>query len=204
MPWCGRSWLKYVVYSLTTCSKCLPSWMRIWSRHSLRKLLINLSQIPFAWGVRNGVFNSLMPALTAKKCVAYFLSRSRIKYFGPFPHGVASRSCCAVHSSVGYFVTPVYIIRRVFSSITTNICHCRNSQSFTTVKSHAQIPRLDSSRKSLKFGLKNTIFSLSACISGRCVYSLLSPVLAILLGSAPLPIIDSLSPSSLSARSFQQ
>ncbi len=33
-------------------------------------------------------------------------------------HGVASRNCCAVHSSVGYFVTPVCTILRVFNSIT--------------------------------------------------------------------------------------
>jgi hypothetical protein len=55
--------------------------------HSLRKLPMNLSQIPFACGVRYGDFNSIMPvaSATAEKCVAYFLSRSRIRYFGPFP-----------------------------------------------------------------------------------------------------------------------
>jgi hypothetical protein len=99
---------------------------------------MNLSQTPFASGVRYGVSTSLTLPATAVKCVAYFLSRSRIKYFGPFPHGVTSRSYCAVHLSVGYFVTPVCIIRRVFSSITTKIYHLRNSQSFTTVKSHTQ------------------------------------------------------------------
>ena len=72
---------------------------------------MNLSQIPLACGVRYGVSNSLMPVLTttAESRLAYLLSRSRIKYFGPSPQGVASRSCCAVHSSVGYFVTPVCI-----------------------------------------------------------------------------------------------
>src|SRR5258706_12100155 len=113
----------------------------MWSMHSRRRLPMNLSQFPFAWGVRYGVFISLMPVLTAtvEKCVAYWLSRSRIRYFGPFPHGVASLNCCAVHSSVGYFVTPVCTIRRVFSSITTKIYHVRNNQSFTTVKSQDQV-----------------------------------------------------------------
>ena len=139
IPWWGRSWLKYAVYSLTTRSKCLPSWISIWSMHSRRRLPMNLSQTPFAWGVRYGVFTSLILPATAEKCVAYYLSRSRIRYFGPFPHGVASRNCCAVHSSVGYFVTPVCIIRRVFNSNTTKIYHCRNNQSFTTVKSQDQL-----------------------------------------------------------------
>src|SRR5258706_7766740 len=113
----------------------------MWSMHSLRRQPMNLSQFPFAWAVRYGVFNSLMPVLTAtaEKHVAYFLSRSRIRYFGILPHGVASLNCCAVHSSVGYFVTPVCTIRRVFSSITTKIYHCRNNQSCTTVKSQAQV-----------------------------------------------------------------
>src|SRR4030095_5692552 len=58
-------------------------------RHSLRRLPINLSRIPFAWGVRYGVFTSFMPEpnATAEKRVAYFLSRSRIRYFGPLPTG---------------------------------------------------------------------------------------------------------------------
>src|SRR6266516_7705185 len=107
--------------------------------HSLRRLPINLSQIPFALGVRYGVFNSLMLAATAEKCLAYLRSRSQIRYFGPFPQGVASRNCCAVYSSVGYFVMFVCTIRRVFNSSTTKIYHCRNNQSCTTVKSHAQI-----------------------------------------------------------------
>src|SRR6266540_2114630 len=115
--------------------------------HSLRRLPINLSQIPFAWGVRYGVFTSFMPEpnATAEKRVAYFLSRSRIRYFGPLSRGVASRNCCAVHSSVGYFVIPVCTNLRVFNSTIclanrTNTYHCRNNQSFTTVKSHAQMP----------------------------------------------------------------
>ena len=53
-------------------------------------------------------------------------------------------------------------------------------------------------------GSMNVPACLSACIFGRFVYSLLSPALAILHGSAPLPIIDSLSPSFRSARSFRQ
>ena len=121
--------------------------------HSLRRLPINLSQIPFAWGVRYGVFTSFMPEpnATTEKRVAYFLSRSRIRYFGPLPNGVASRNCYAVHSSVGYFVIPVRTILRVFNSITTNTYHCRNNQSFTTVKSP-------------KSGLNQVLSSLSACI----------------------------------------
>src|SRR6266508_6144808 len=110
--------------------------------HSLRRLPINLSQIPFAWGVRYGVFTSFMPEpnATAEKRVAYFLSRSRIRYFGPLPHGVSSHNCCAIQSSVGYFVIPVCTILRVFNFITTNTYNCRNNQSFTAVKSRAQMP----------------------------------------------------------------
>ncbi len=91
IPWCGRSWLKYAVYCLTTCRKCWSSWSRIWSRHSRRRLPINLSQPPFACGVRYSVSNSWMLAPTAEKCLLYLPSRSRIRYLGPFPHGVASR-----------------------------------------------------------------------------------------------------------------
>src|SRR6266478_2291401 len=102
---------------------------------------MNLSHIPLARGVRYGVFNSWVPepVATAEKCLAYLLSRSRIKYFGLCPQGVAFRSCCAVHSSVGNWVTPICALRRVFSSSTTKIYHDRNSQSFATIKSQAQI-----------------------------------------------------------------
>src|SRR5271157_186669 len=66
---------------------------------------------------------------TSEKRVAYLLSRSRIKYFGPLCHAVASRSCWAVHSSVGCFVTRAWMTFLVFSSITINTYHCRNNQS---------------------------------------------------------------------------
>ncbi len=40
------------VYSLTTRCKCLPSRIRVLSRHSLRRLPINRSQMPLARGAR--------------------------------------------------------------------------------------------------------------------------------------------------------
>src|SRR6266700_418569 len=40
------------------------------------------------------------------------LSLSRMRYFGVCPYGVASRSCCAVHASVGERVTPTWITLR--------------------------------------------------------------------------------------------
>lgn len=157
---------------------------------------MNLSQYPFACGVRKGVFNSLMPELiaTAEKCMAYFLSRSRIRYFGPLPHGVASLNCYAVHSSVGCFVTLVWTIRRVFNSITTNTYHCRNNQSVTIVKSHAQTPLAWFFKKVAQVWLDKCSF-LSFGISGWFVYSLPSPTSTIHRVFSRLPITDSLSPS---------
>ena len=66
--------------------------------------LINLLQIPLACGVKYSVLSSLMSELTAtvEKCVAYFLSRSQIRYFSTLPHGVASLNCYAVHSLIGH------------------------------------------------------------------------------------------------------
>ena len=116
IPWCGRSWLKYDnVYSVVTRSKCLSSWIRIWSRHSLRIVPMNLSQIPFAWGVRYGVFNSLMPAATAEKCVAYFLSRSRIRYFGPFPTALLPVAAAPSMHRLGILSLP-YALSAAFSA----------------------------------------------------------------------------------------
>jgi hypothetical protein len=46
--------------------------------HFLRRLPMNFSQIPFACGVRYGVFSPLI-------CVAYLLPQSHIRYFESFP-----------------------------------------------------------------------------------------------------------------------
>ena len=51
----------------------------------------------------------------------YLLSRSRMRYLGASPQGVASRNCWAVQSSVGERVTAVCTIRRVISSMTTKM-----------------------------------------------------------------------------------
>ena len=115
--------------------------MSVWSRHSLRRLPMNLSHNPLARGARYGVLSSLIlePAATAEKYEPYLLSRSWRRYFGPSPQGVASRSCWAVHSSVGEVVTATWTIRRVLSTIKTKIYHVRNNQSLTTVKLQAYI-----------------------------------------------------------------
>jgi hypothetical protein len=62
-----------------------------------QRIVLN-SQIALARGARTGIFNALMPVLwaTFANNRLYLLSRSRMRYFGPFPHGVASHSCCAV------------------------------------------------------------------------------------------------------------
>jgi hypothetical protein len=67
---------------------------------------MNRSQTALARGAWIGVCSSSMLVLlaTAEKRLPYFLSRSRIRYLGSFPHGVASLSCCAAQASVGFLV----------------------------------------------------------------------------------------------------
>ena len=67
------------------------------------------------------------------------LSLSRMRYFGVCPYGVASRSCCAVHASVGDRVTPTWITLRDLSSIMKNTKSDRKKRSVTCKKSQAQI-----------------------------------------------------------------
>src|SRR5436309_6870262 len=67
------------------------------------------------------------------------LSLSRIRYFGPCPYGVASRSCCATQASVGERVTPTWITRLDFSSTMKNAKSGRKKRSVTCKKSQAQI-----------------------------------------------------------------
>jgi hypothetical protein len=88
-----------------------------------------------------GVSHSLMVALlaTAENKPPYFLSRSRIKYLGALPHGVASLSCWAVQASVGFLVTAAWTIRRVFNSMMMKMYSDQNNRSWTTVKSQAQM-----------------------------------------------------------------
>jgi len=162
------------VYLLTTCRKYLSSWIKIWSRHSRCRLPVNLSQIPLACGVQYGVFNSLIPEpiATAKKCVAYFLSRSRIRYFGLFPHGVASRNCCAVHHPLGILLL-LYILFVAFSTPSQQRYTIAETTSRLLLKSRMPIYyRPDSSRRLPGFGSTNVPSCHSACISGWFVYSL--------------------------------
>jgi len=173
--------------------------------HSLLRLPINLSQIPFAWGVRYGVLSSFIPELTAtaENCVAYLLSRSRIRYFGPFPRvSLPVTAAPSIHRldislhpcgrSSAFFV-PSPQIHTIAGTTSRLLPENRRTRCF----------QLDSSRMSPSCGSLNVPACLSPCISGWFIYSLLCPVLAILLGSVPLPITDSLSPSLESKRSFQ-
>src|SRR6267154_4810338 len=66
------------------------------------------------------------------------LSLSRIKYFGACPYGVASRSCCATHGSVGDLVTPTWMTFRDLSSMMKNAKSGRKKRSVTCKKSQAQ------------------------------------------------------------------
>src|SRR6266487_3144983 len=57
----------------------------------------------------------LLVLATRAKHDPNLLSLSRIRYFGVWPKGVASRRCWATQASVGDRVTPTWITRRVLS-----------------------------------------------------------------------------------------
>ncbi len=59
----------------------------------------------------------LLVCATRAKPTPNLPSLSRMRYFGPTPKAVASRSCCAVQASVGDRVTPTWITLRECSSI---------------------------------------------------------------------------------------
>src|SRR5215469_3731957 len=88
-----------------------------------------------------GVLSSLMPLVlaTRSKQVPYLLSLSRIRYFGACPYGVASRSCCATHASVGDLVTPTWMTFRDCNSMRKKAKSGRKNRSVTWRKSQAQI-----------------------------------------------------------------
>lgn len=139
-------------------------------------------------------FQLLDACCHCRKVCGIFLSRSRIKYFGPFP-------------TASLLVIVVPSIRRLeFRNA------CMYDPSCFQFHHHEDMPLteqpviyyrkvacpgvsgLDSSRMSPKFGLKNVTFPLSVCISGYSVYSLLSPTSTILRVSVLLPTSDSLPP----------
>src|SRR5215470_6890341 len=78
-------------------------------------------------------------AATRAKQDPNLLSRSRMRYFGPCPKGVASRSCCAVQASVGERVTPTWMTLREDISIMKKAKSERKKRSVTCKKSHAQM-----------------------------------------------------------------
>jgi len=78
-------------------------------------------------------------AATRAKQVPNLSSRSRIRYFGDRPKGVASRSCCAVHASVGDRVTPTWMTLREWRSMMKKANSERKKRSVTCKKSQAQI-----------------------------------------------------------------
>ena len=63
-----------------------------------------------------------------------FLSRSRMRYFGPCSKGVAYRSCCAVQASVGERVTPTWMTLRECRSRTKKANSERKKRSVTCKK----------------------------------------------------------------------
>src|SRR5215467_11634182 len=107
--------------------------MKRWSTHSCRTLLKNRSQMALARGAWYGVLRILMPLVLAirAKNDPNLLSLSRIRYLGVSPYGVASRSCCATHASVGDLVTPTWMTFRDLSSMTKKAKSGRKNRSVT-------------------------------------------------------------------------
>jgi len=70
-----------------------------------------------------------------------FLSLSLMRYAGVCPYGVASRSCCATHRSVGERVTFTWITFRDFNSMMKKAKSGRKKRSVTCKKSQAPHPR---------------------------------------------------------------
>src|SRR5260221_7221821 len=81
----------------------------------------------------------LLVCATRAKLTPNLSSLSRMRYFGLTPKAVASRSCCAVHASVGDRVTPTWITLRECSSMMKKANSERKKRSMTGRKSHAQI-----------------------------------------------------------------
>jgi hypothetical protein len=84
----------------------------------------------FALGALYDVFSTSIPAATRSKEEPYLRSLSRIRNRGPSPNGVASRSCCATHRSVGFLVTPKCTTRREPNSMITNTNIVRKKGSY--------------------------------------------------------------------------
>jgi len=61
-----------------------------------------------------------VPSAIRANLSPYLLSLSRIRYRGPSPNGVASRSCWATQAPVGFLVTPKCARRREPTSRITN------------------------------------------------------------------------------------
>jgi len=96
---------------------------------------IRRSTYGFCQGDRAAVTTSSipMPFATAMTSFPKMASRSRIKYRGASSHGNASRTCCAVHPSVGCSVTLKCTTRRRSWERTTKTNSTRN-QAVGTVK----------------------------------------------------------------------
>src|SRR6266516_5899867 len=73
----------------------------------------------------------LLVLATRAKHDPHLLSFSRIRYFGVWPKGVASRRCWATQASVGDRVTPTWITRRVLSSMRKKAKSGRKKRSVT-------------------------------------------------------------------------
>ena len=90
----------------------------MWSRLSRLTLPRKRPTIAFARGARTGARMIRIPLAWAKRVNAgpNLASLPRIRNFGFWPHGVASRNCCATHVSVGWRVIPRWTTPRVACS----------------------------------------------------------------------------------------
>src|SRR5215469_1682443 len=75
---------------------------------------------------------------TRAKVTPNLLSLSQMRYFGPIPKAVDSRSCCAVQASVGERVTPTWITLRECRRVLKKANSDRKKRSVTGRKSQAQ------------------------------------------------------------------
>jgi hypothetical protein len=103
------------------CQELAPD--RVNGQHNSRRTLPKKrSQTAFARGARQGVRMTAMPLASAIRANATpnLPSLSRMRYRGNWSKGVASRSCWANQTSVGWRVTPTWTTRRVPSAITKN------------------------------------------------------------------------------------
>src|SRR2546430_6815397 len=137
----------------------------------------------------------LLVLATRAKHDPNLLSLSRIRYFGVWPKGVASRRCWATQASVGDRVTPTWITRRVLSEgVEEGKERPKEQVSHRKARHRPRYSPRDCGETCSTFDLVAGGCEPSSCTSGWCAYTRVSPISTVPRECAQLPRADFPSP----------